>query len=126
MSHPKRRYPIGAELISENQTHFRVWAPKARDVEVVLEGRAEAKPKFFPLTAELSGYFSGPVNAGAGSRYRFRVNRGNDVYPDPASRFQPDGPHGSSCIVDPTKFQWTDTNWLGLKLEGLIFYEMHV
>jgi hypothetical protein len=52
MSHVKRRYPIGAELIGENQTHFRVWAPKARKVDVVLEDAADAKPKFYPLTAE--------------------------------------------------------------------------
>ena len=46
MSQAKRRYPIGAELIGENQTHFRVWAPKAREVEFVFEDVAEAKPKF--------------------------------------------------------------------------------
>ena len=45
MSQAKRRYPIGAELIGENQTHFRVWAPKARAVDVVLEDAAEAKTK---------------------------------------------------------------------------------
>ena len=103
--HAKRRYPIGAELIGENQTHFRVWAPKAREVDVVLEDAAEANPKFCPLTAEPGGYFSGAANAGAGTRYRFRVNGTDHFYPDPASRFQPDGPHGSSCIVDPTKFR---------------------
>ena len=126
MSQPKRRYPIGAELIGENQTHFRVWAPKAREVDVVLEDAAEAKPKFCSLTAESGGYFSGAANAGAGARYRFRVNGAENFYPDPASRFQPDGPHGSSCIVDPTKFRWTDADWPGLKLKGQIFYEMHI
>ena len=73
MSQAKRRYPIGAELIGENQTHFRVWAPKAREVDVVLEDAAEAKPKFCSLTAESGGYFSGAANAGSGARYRFRV-----------------------------------------------------
>jgi maltooligosyltrehalose trehalohydrolase len=126
MSSLKRRYPIGAELIGENQTHFRVWAPKAREVDLVFEDAAEAKPKFFPLTAESGGYFSGAANAGAGSRYRFRVNGAKNFYPDPASRFQPDGPHGSSCIVDPTKFRWSDADWPGLKLKGQILYEMHI
>ena len=126
MSQAKRRYPIGAELIGENQTHFRVWAPKAREVDVVLEDAAEAKPKFCPLTAESGGYFSGAANAGPGARYRFRVNGAENFYPDPASRFQPDGPHGSSCIVDPTKFRWNDAEWPGLKLKGQIFYEMHI
>jgi maltooligosyltrehalose trehalohydrolase len=126
MSQPKRRYPIGAELIGESRTHFRVWAPKAREVDVVLEDAAEAKPKFFLLTAESGGYFSGAANAGPGTRYRFRVNGAENFYPDPASRFQPDGPHGSSSIVDPVKFRWSDAEWPGLKLKGQIFYEMHI
>ena len=126
MSQTKRRYPIGAELVGENQTHFRVWAPKAREVDVVLEDAAEAKRKFVPLIAESGGYFSGAAHAGPGTRYHFRVNRAENVYPDPASRFQPDGPHGASCIIDPTAFRWTDSEWSGLKPEGQIFYEMHI
>jgi maltooligosyltrehalose trehalohydrolase len=126
MSQTKRRYPIGAELIGENQTHFRVWAPKVREVEVVLEDTAEAKPKFFSLTAEPGGYFSGTAGASSGTRYRFRVNGTENFYPDPASRLQPDGPHGPSCVVDVTKFRWTDFDWPGLKLKGQIFYEMHI
>src|SRR6476620_8031431 len=122
----KRHYPIGAELIGENQTHFRVWAPKARKIDLVLQGATEAKLKFWPLTAESGGYFSGAANAGSGAHYRFRVNGAENFYPDPASRFQPDGPHGPSLIVDPTKFQWTDRDWTGLKLKGQIFYEMHI
>ncbi|HKS31829.1 MAG TPA: malto-oligosyltrehalose trehalohydrolase [Chthoniobacterales bacterium] len=126
MWHQKRRYPIGAELVGESQTHFRVWAPKARDLELVLENPAETEPKFFALTAEPNGYFSGTANAGAGDRYRFRVNGAADFYPDPASRFQPEGPHGSSGIVDPAKFRWSDAAWRGLRLDGQIFYEMHI
>ena len=122
MSWAKRRYPIGAELIGENETHFRVWAPKARELDVVFEDAAEAKPKFFPLAAESGGYFSGVANAGPGTRYRFRVNEAENFYPDPASRLQPDGPHGPSCVVDATKFRWTDFDWPGLKLKGQIFF----
>src|SRR5437764_5938726 len=126
MSGVKRRYPIGAELIGENQTHFRVWAPKARKVDVIFEDAAQTKPKFCSLTAEPGGYFSGAANADPGARYRFRVDGAENSYPDPAWRFQPDGPHGSSCIVDPTKFRWSDAEWPGLKLNGQIFYEMHI
>src|SRR4026209_173214 len=126
MSGMKRRYPIGAELIGENPTHFRIWAPKAREVDVVLEDTKQTKTKFCSLAAESGGYFSGAANACSGARYRFRVNGAENFYPDPASRFQPDGPHGSSCIVDPTKFRWSDTEWAGLKLKGQIFYEMHI
>ncbi|HJT45945.1 MAG TPA: malto-oligosyltrehalose trehalohydrolase [Chthoniobacterales bacterium] len=124
----KRRYPIGAEVIGANETHFRLWAPKAKSVDLVLEESLEqdAKPVFQPLLREDGGYFSGRANVGAGALYRFRVNNADQYYPDPASRFQPNGPHGSSCVVDPAQFQWTDQNWGGLNLIGQIIYEFHV
>ena len=126
MSHRKRRYPIGAELIGPDQAHFRVWAPKAQRVDLVLEGSAAKTPSqtFHALETEERGYFSGPANAGADARYRFCIN--NNFYPDPASRFQPDGPHGSSCIVDPAQFRWTDSQWPGISLKGRVIYEMHI
>src|SRR6184192_4721703 len=125
----RRRYPIGAELIGPDQAHFRVWAPKAQRVDLILEGSAAktSGQTFQGLEAEENGYFFGAVKAGAGDRYRLRVNK--NFYPDPASRFQPDGPHGSSCIVDPTRFKWTDSQWhgpAGTGLKGHVIYEMHV
>jgi maltooligosyltrehalose trehalohydrolase len=62
---------------------------------------------------------------GAGARYRYRLD-GGDACPDPASRFQPDGVHGSSEVVDPAAFAWTDQNWPGLTMNGLVIYELHV
>ena len=126
MQHRKRRYPIGAELVGEKQTDFRIWAPKARQLDVVVEDSSNSKRVFHPLRPEPRGYFSGTVSVGHGTRYRFRVNADQNCYPDPASRFQPDGPHGSSCIIDPTKFPWSDAQWPGLKMKGQIIYEMHV
>ncbi len=128
MALAKRRYPIGAELIGENETHFRVWAPRAQQLDLVIEESAakNAKRAFHPLEADEGGYFFGVANVSAGARYRFRVNNAENFHPDPASRFQPHGPHGSSCVVDPTKFQWTDAEWPGTKLKGQIIYEMHI
>ena len=124
----KRRYPIGAEIIAANETHFRLWAPKVQQVDVVLEASAEknARRTFHPLTREESGYFSGSVTTAAGACYRFRVDNGEHFFPDPASRYQPDGPHGSSCVIDPSSFKWSDAKWRGRKLKGQIVYEMHV
>ncbi len=128
MALAKRRYPIGAELIGEHVTHFRGWAPKAQHVDLVLEESAakNAKRTFHPLEAEEGEYFSGVIDVGAGACYRFRVNNAENFHPDPASRFQPDGPHGSSCVVDPMKFPWMDRAWPGLKIKGQIMYEMHI
>ena len=124
----QRRYPIGAELVASNEVSFRVWAPKAKRIDVVLEVSAakNAERTFHPLTRETDGYFSGSVAAGAGACYRFRVDDGEHFYPDPASRYQPHGPHGSSCVVDPSAFSWSDPDWRGCHLQGQITYEMHV
>jgi maltooligosyltrehalose trehalohydrolase len=116
----ERCYPIGAELIGDGRVHFRVWAPKAKRLEVSIEG------VFHELTQEENGYFSGSVEAPAGALYRFRLDGEGNLYPDPASRFQPEGPHGPSCVVDPTQFKWTDEAWKGIKMPGQIIYEMHI
>src|SRR5262249_61530593 len=51
---------------------------------------------------------------------------GPDSYPDPASRFQPEGPHGPSQLIDPGRFAWTDRAWKGVALAGQIIYEIHI
>ena len=61
----------------------------------------------------------------AGTRYWFRLD-GDRLRPDPVSRFQPDGPHGPSEVVDPDAFKWTDQAWAGVKPAGQVLYEMHV
>ena len=129
MSTAKRCYPIGAEVIGENRTHFRVWAPKARELDVVVEYGPNSQRTFHPLSPEQGGYYSGALDVGVDTRYWFRVNRGEKFYPDPASRFQPEGPHGPSCIIDPRQFRWTDSQWPGpaaTGLKGQIIYEMHI
>src|ERR1041385_393626 len=106
----ERRYPIGAELIGDGRVHFRVWAPKAKQLEVAIDG------KFHELESEPGGYFSGAAEAKAGTLYRFRLNGEENLYPDPASRFQPQGSHGPSCVVDHRSFKWTDDRWKGTTL----------
>jgi maltooligosyltrehalose trehalohydrolase len=117
--------PIGAQPLSgEPGVSFRVWAPQRRSVEVALE--SQRGTQHHPLEKDDQGYFSGVVRqASAGQRYRFRLD-GDKAYPDPASRFQPEGPHGPSEVVDPSRFEWRDTHWTGLPLCGQVLYEMHI
>jgi maltooligosyltrehalose trehalohydrolase len=117
----QRRWPVGAE-VHGGETHFRLWAPARSQVEVVFE----AGPAPVRLQSEEKGYFSGRASVGAGTRYRFRLDGGKELYPDPASRFQPEGPHGPSEVIDPTSFHWSDQHWDGCRPEGQILYEMHV
>ncbi|HZI17417.1 MAG TPA: malto-oligosyltrehalose trehalohydrolase [Pyrinomonadaceae bacterium] len=120
-----RRLPVGAEP-RPGGVDFRVWAPKRRRVEVLIEDGGTREG--FDLKEEGGGYFSGTVSAArAGSLYRFRLDGGDSyLYPDPASRFQPEGPHGPSQVVDPARFDWTDAGWRGRSLAGQVIYEMHV
>ena len=49
-----------------------------------------------------------------------------EAWPDPCSRFQPEGVRGPSRVVDPGAFAWTDGGWQGLALDELVLYELHV
>jgi maltooligosyltrehalose trehalohydrolase len=124
----QRRFPIGAEVVPGAGVHFRLWAPKRRQVEVVLEDVDSGRhPAPHLLRAEPHGYFAGQVKeARAGSLYRFRLDSGSTLYPDPASRFQPQGPHGPSLVIDPSDFVWTDGDWRGCGRDGRVLYEMHI
>jgi len=107
----RRRVPIGAEYAGDGHSHVRVWAPNAARLQVIVN---ERDPQ--PLTAESDGYFSDAIVAEPGDRYQLLINDDEKRYPDPASRFQPEGPHGPSEIVDPTSFAWTDDHLRGVPL----------
>jgi maltooligosyltrehalose trehalohydrolase len=120
----KRRLPVGAEVQPDGGTSFRVWCPDHQQISLSLENSREGNTSI-PLHAEADGYFSLHLaEAKPGMRYRYVLD--GDAYPDPASRFQPDGPHGASQIVDAASFPWTDQHWKGVKQEGQVIYEMHV
>jgi maltooligosyltrehalose trehalohydrolase len=105
--------------------HFRVWAPKSKTARVQLIGSGHHGNAERELNPDGDGYFSGFVKeAKDGQRYMIALDSG--AYPDPASRFQPEGVHGPSQIVDPTRFAWTDKGWKGVTAEGQVIYEMHI
>lgn len=118
---PKRRYPVGAEIVPGG-VHFRVWAPNHTKVSVILEDK---KNTSFPLKNESDGYFSALIPTQAGALYRYALGENKELYSDPASRFQPKGPMGPSEVVDPA-FPWTDRSWKGISPEKEIIYEMHI
>ena len=98
-----------------------MWAPRRKKVEVVLESGGASI-----LERHESGHFSAIVaEAREGSRYWFRLD-GAGVFPDPASRFQPEGPHGPSEVVNPKRFRWTDAHWGGAELRCQVISEIHV
>jgi maltooligosyltrehalose trehalohydrolase len=114
---------LGAKMIGTNQVRFNVWAPFAQQVAVEL---VEQDRTSIPMQPASQGYFETIVEeVDPRARYRYLLN-GQKARPDPASRFQPDGVHGPSAVVDPHAFTWTDGGWRGLPLKDLIIYELHV
>jgi maltooligosyltrehalose trehalohydrolase len=90
-------------------------------VEVAVDGRRPA-----PLKPGDAGVWEVTLDRVApGTRYRYRLD-GERHRPDPASRWQPEGIHGPSAVVDPTRFVWTDDAFAGHALADLVIYELHV
>jgi len=113
--------PVGP-IVDKDGVHFRVWGPKLKNLALVLE----ADGRSIEMTPEKSGYFAIFVEGiGPGTRYRFRVDNDEKLYPDPATQSQPEGPHGPSEVVDHAAFKWTDSNWPGVKSFGQVLYEFH-
>jgi maltooligosyltrehalose trehalohydrolase len=118
---PSHQRALGATVLAPNRTEFRVWAPERQRVELHIVAPEERR---IALTQTDAGYFEATVDCGAGTRYLFALD-GGDERPDPASRLQPEGVHGASEVVG-TEFEWTDRTWNGLPLEDLVIYELHV
>src|ERR671930_1423058 len=111
----------GASVIPGAGVRFSVWAPRAKRVRVRLTSGAE-----HPLTRGEDGVFEAIVaNVQAGADYGFLIDDGDTPLPDPASRFQPQGVHGPSRVVDPAGFRWTDGEWRGVAMRDLVIYELH-
>jgi maltooligosyltrehalose trehalohydrolase len=105
-------------------TAFRVWAPRIERLEAVVE--QEGGASLHALARGPDGTFSAVLpEVGPGARYKYCLD-GDRRLPDPASRFQPQGVHGPSQVVDPGAFNWTDAGWSGLDLSEVVFYELHV
>jgi maltooligosyltrehalose trehalohydrolase len=114
----------GANVDSCGATRFRVWAPKAHTVKVHLISGKD--PGTVPLLEEENGYFARSIaDIGDGDRYFYQLDQG-PLRPDPVARFQPEGVHGASQVVDPSLFDWQDGGWGGIPLERYVIYEIHV
>ncbi|PSQ97629.1 MAG: malto-oligosyltrehalose trehalohydrolase [Bacteroidetes bacterium SW_9_63_38] len=114
--------PWHGALVDGDTTAFRVWAPDADQLGLVLDPNDAPHP----MNDVGNGYFElTDVPVGSGTRYKISLDD-TGPFPDPASRFQPKGVHGPSEVVAPTAYPWSDDNWTGIDRAGLVFYELHV
>jgi maltooligosyltrehalose trehalohydrolase len=124
---PDSGVAVGATLEAGGRCRFAVWSPGARNLSVhLLPGNHGTNDRVVPMKKNAAGYFEAAVESvSAGVRYFYRLENGSER-PDPASRFQPEGVHGPSQVVNFNEFQWTDASWRGLDLDDSVFYELHV
>jgi maltooligosyltrehalose trehalohydrolase len=100
---------------------FEVWAPFARTIEV------QAGSKRFAMASKERGWWSAEVaSAGPGVDYGFVINSLEPPLPDPRARWQPNGVHGESRVVDDAVFPWSDGGWQSPPLSSALIYELHI
>ncbi|MGC3989986.1 MAG: alpha-amylase family glycosyl hydrolase, partial [Chthoniobacteraceae bacterium] len=118
-----RQSTPGTHVVEEG-VHYQVWAPKRKKVEAEITGAAG--PRTLVLTRDAQGFYSGIDRQGrAGDRYRYRLD-GSGPFPDPASRWQPEGVHGPSQVIDPRSYAWNDGDWQRPRFRDLVLYEIHI
>lgn len=121
-SESPRLSTLGARLLPDGTCEFRVWAPKAQTVDLLIE---TPPVRSISMRRDRDGYFTlQAADCPAGTRYWYLLD-GRTRRPDPASRSQPDGVHMASEVVS-TDFAWTDDRWSGIPLTSYILYELHV
>jgi maltooligosyltrehalose trehalohydrolase len=99
-----------------------VWAPRTAQLQLHIMSPQE---RLVEMQSRDGGYHQAIVdNVAPGTRYKYRFPNG-DEFPDPVSRYQPQGVHGPSEVIYPG-FDWTDSDWFGLPIENYIIYELHV
>jgi maltooligosyltrehalose trehalohydrolase len=122
---PRWSLSRGASLLAgADAVRFSVWCPRASTVDVVVErGSASAT---HAMESGAGGVFETVVaGASAGTRYAYSLD-GGPPRPEPVSRWQPEGVHGRSCVVDPHVFAWSDAAWDGIRMAEYVIYELHV
>jgi maltooligosyltrehalose trehalohydrolase len=114
---------IGANYLGNNQCEFTVWAPTLNQVAVQL---ASPDKRLLPMQKSDEGYWqTTATDIPPGTLYTYQLESKNN-WPDPASKYQPQGVHAPSEVIDENTFTWIDTDWEGVSLAEMIIYELHV
>lgn len=114
-------YPFaGVALRVDDHCRFSVWAPFRNTMSVSVNNTRH------PMKKDAAGYWHAMVpGVTAGTRYTYILDDELER-PDPASRYQPEGVHGPSEVIDTHDFHWTDDEWRPPALGEMVIYELHV
>lgn len=113
---------VGVTALENGSYQFTLWSPKASTVALQLVAPHQA---ILPMQPQDMGYWSVTVpDLESGTRYCYLVDE--IPYPDPASRYQPEGVHGPSEVVDHRQYRWNGRSWSNIELADYIIYELHI
>jgi maltooligosyltrehalose trehalohydrolase len=116
--------PQGAFRQPDGSVLWRVWAPQSDRVTLVLH-RSSGRADIVMQSAEFGYFVHQEEEVDERLGYVYRLSDGKE-YPDPASRWQPDGVHQPSAVFSPGAYAWSDQDWRGIAREDLSIYELHV
>ena len=112
--------PFGAAVLADGGVRFRLWAPAAKTVDLVLATKSRR------MESRGDGWYEVlDRDAAAGTLYQYRID-GKQLVPDPASRFQPRDVDGPSEVIDPSRYPWKDAGWRSRPWNEAVIYELHV
>ncbi len=116
--------PFGAAIGADGRVAFRLWAPSATNVALILPAGAHGPTRSCPMVREDGGWFVTREQVAVGTSYSFRIDDRIEV-PDPAARGN-DDVHGASRLVDARAYVWRDDGWRGRPWHEAVIYEVHV
>ncbi len=114
----------GAFPQPDGTTEWCIWAPQHERVSLLL--REGSRPRTHAMRRDEDGHFCWRGSAAHGQRYAYRLGDDQREYPDPVSRWQPDGVNQPSAVFDTARFRWSDAAWRGITSDALAIYELHV
>ncbi len=110
----------GPQWLDDNRVRFRLWAPEAEPLDLVVNGAR------FPMNAVGEGWLEADVSGlQDGARYAFRMPGGSEVI-DPAAHFQPEGLKAASMLVDHRRYRWQTQDWSCFPWEEAVVSEIHI
>ena len=110
--------PLGARAMHSGRGEFRVWAPRAQQL------RLRVADRIYELDDAGLGVYEGVVDAAPGEDYMFVVD--DHEFPDPCSRWQPEGLRGPSRLFDARALPGAADGFTPVAADELLIYELHI
>jgi maltooligosyltrehalose trehalohydrolase len=125
VAEPLHAKPQGARQTAAGTVCWSVWAPRHSVVRLALFTGSDRR--IVPMAPDQDGYFTCELaGIASGTRYAYLLGALAEEFPDPASRWQPNGVHQPSALFFPEEYVWHDEAWRGLSMRDLVIYELHV